>query len=114
MLAGAKNLANSDAVARIVKRQAASTKPVAAVCASPAVVLEPLGVLVGKAATCYPSPQFIEALGDKAAPGDVVVDGNVITSRGPGTSLKFALSCVAKLYGEEKCAELAKQMLVEL
>lgn len=111
---GAKNLAGSEAVAAVVKRQASTAKPVAAVCASPAVVLEPLGVLEGKSATCYPAPQFLDALGDKVATGDVVIDGNVLTSRGPGTSLKFALACVAELYGEAKAAELAEQMLVEV
>ncbi|KAJ8601344.1 hypothetical protein CTAYLR_009370 [Chrysophaeum taylorii] len=109
---GASNLAASPAVQRIVKTQADATKPVAAVCASPAVVLEPLGVLAGKSATCYPALAFLDAVGDKAAPGDVVVDGNLVTSRGPGTSLKFALALVDKLYGPEKARDLAEQMLV--
>ncbi len=42
----------------------------------------------------------------------VVVDGNVITSRGPGTSLEFSLRLVEELYGKEKAQELQKAMLV--
>ena len=40
-----------------------------------------------------------------------VVDGHIITSQGPGTSLQFALKLVEKLYGPEKADELAAQML---
>jgi protein deglycase len=42
---------------------------------------------------------------------DVVVDGNVITSKGPATSLHFSLKLVAILYGEVKANEVGKAML---
>ena len=86
---------------------------VAAVCASPAVALEPRGLLDGRDATGYPAPQFVEAIGARYVP-DVpfVRDGDLITSRGPGTSLQFALALVDALYGREKADELAAQMLV--
>eukprot|EP00438_Fugacium_kawagutii_P031650 Skav207319 [mRNA] locus=scaffold3027:39010:41418:- [translate_table: standard] len=42
---------------------------------------------------------------------EAVVDGNVITSQGPGTSLQFALKIVEELYGEAKAQELAEQMV---
>lgn len=42
----------------------------------------------------------------------VLVDGNLITSRGPGTSLEFALAIVEKFYGREKGLQLAKATLV--
>lgn len=84
----------------------------AQVCAAPAVVLAPKGLL-GGAATCYPAPPFEAALpGGAPAPGDVVVDGAVTTSRGPGTSLAFALALVRQLYGAAMADELAAQMLV--
>ncbi|MBA0567030.1 hypothetical protein Golob_011795 [Gossypium lobatum] len=41
----------------------------------------------------------------------VVVDGNLITSRGPGTSMEFALGIVEKFFGRPKALELAKAML---
>ena len=79
-------------------------------------VLQSHGILSGKQATCYPAPQFVSALENhQSGPDDdVVVDGNVITSRGPGTSLKFALKLVEVLYGAEKSEELHKQMLVPM
>ena len=42
----------------------------------------------------------------------VVVDGKIITSRGPGTSLEFALSLVHQLFGKEKADEVAGPMVV--
>jgi DJ-1/PfpI family len=41
----------------------------------------------------------------------VVVDGNLITSQGPGTSMEFALSIVEKFFGRKKALELAKTMV---
>lgn len=64
------------------------------------------------AATCYPNPAFREAI-KAASDDDVVVTENVITSQGPGTSLKFALQLGESLYGKEKADEIAGQMLVE-
>mmetsp|Transcript_36308 Transcript_36308/g.116335 ORF Transcript_36308/g.116335 Transcript_36308/m.116335 type:complete len:238 (+) Transcript_36308:1-714(+) len=110
---GAANLAASPELVAILKAQAERKKPLAAVCASPAVVLKPLGLLDDKPATCYPAPAFQEALGDGLLLGkDVVVSDNVVTSRGPGTSLNFALTLVETLYGPDKKTELANQMLV--
>mgnify|MGYP003732717165 CR=1 FL=1 len=45
--------------------------------------------------------------------GAVVRDGHITTSRGPGTSLEFALDLVDQLYGPEKAEELRAQMLVD-
>lgn len=42
----------------------------------------------------------------------VVVDGNLITSRGPGTAMEWSLAITAYLVGQEKAAEIAKSMLV--
>jgi len=41
-----------------------------------------------------------------------VVDGNCVTSRGPGTAIEFSLNLVELLFGKEKSKELTKQMLV--
>lgn len=43
---------------------------------------------------------------------DVVVDGNIITSRGPGTAAAFGLTIVKELVGQEKACEIAKAMLI--
>ena len=108
---GAERLRDSDALDAILRKQDARQAPLAAVCASPAVILKSKGILRSRA-TCYPAPPFVEALGD-VADGAVVRDGHITTSRGPGTSLKFALDLVDQLYGPEKAEELRAQMLVD-
>ncbi|KAJ1462385.1 class I glutamine amidotransferase-like protein [Pelagophyceae sp. CCMP2097] len=109
---GAANLRDSVPLDAILRKHCVANKLTAAVCAAPAVVLQYKGLLAGRKATCYPAPQFEGAL-DAVSPGDVVVDAHFVTSRGPGTSLKFAIQLVSELYGPEKAQEIAKQMLVE-
>ena len=90
-LPGANHLRDSAALVKMLKKQQKQTKLYGAVCAAPAVVLQTHGLLVGSGATCYPAPPFRSAMSN---PSDdkVVVQGNVVTSQGPGTSLLFALS----------------------
>ena len=93
----------------MLKAHSAAGRTTAAVCASPAVVFATHGLLP-TAATCYPAPAFKEKVpGWREA--SAVVDGHVVTSMGPGTSLQFALKLVEILYGDEKAEEIAKQML---
>ena len=65
----------------------------------------------GKKATAYPA--MCGKLSDQShIEHRVVVDGNLITSRGPGTTLEFALAIVEKFYGREKGLQLSKATLV--
>lgn len=65
----------------------------------------------GKKATAFPS--LCEKLSNQSETDNrIVVDGNVITSKGPGSSLEFSLAIVEKLFGRQKALELAKTMLV--
>ena len=109
--AGAGRLAASAEVSRIVRAHRDAGRVIAAICAAPAVVLAPLGVLDGKRATCYPG--FEERFPGSARhePGDVVVDGTLITSRGPGTALAFSLELAAVLAGRERAEEVRSAML---
>ncbi len=110
---GAENLKNSDALTSILKRQKETNKLYGAICASPAVVLEPIGLLAEKNATCH--PMFAANLDNsKFSEQDVMVDGNCVTSRGAGTSVAFALKLLDLLAGEEKMREVAKGMVVEI
>ncbi|KAB2032292.1 hypothetical protein ES319_D05G363300v1 [Gossypium barbadense] len=109
-LGGAQAFANSDKLVNMLKKQAESNKPYGAICASPALVLEPHGLLKGKKATAFPA--MCNKLSDQSfIDNRVVVDGNLITSRGPGTSMEFALGIVEKFFGRPKALELAKVML---
>lgn len=83
----------------------------AAICAAPSVLGE-MGVLSGKRCTCYPG--FEDKLkGGILSDEKVVADGNVITSRGPGTALLFALELVRHITGKDTGA-LSEQMIFSL
>lgn len=70
----------------------------------------PAGLLKGKKATAHPA--FSAKLEDQSAVSSrVVVDGKLVTSRGPGTAFEFALALVKMLYGEEKMREVAGPMV---
>ena len=105
---GAEHLRDSSYFTDILKAQAASGRFYAAICASPAVVLKPHGLLKNKKATCYPS--LLSEL-DNAQQAKVVVDGNCITSQGPATALEFALKLVELLFDKHTSQEVAKAML---
>ena len=82
-------------------------------CMFVAVVLAAHGLLDSRQATCYPSAKFTDMLRHKDhIENRVVVDGKCVTSRGPGTSLEFALTLVEKLYGREKAEEVQRGLLV--
>lgn len=81
-------------------------KYLAAICAAPS-VLGMNGLLKGRHATCYPGFEE-KLLGAKALPDAVVMDGNVITSRGMGTAISFGAALVSVLVGEETAEDLLK------
>ena len=105
---GAENLRDCTILIDMLKEQKASDRYYAAICASPAVVFAACGLLKGCKATCYPSlmKKLPVAVDEK-----VVIDGNCITSQGPGTALLFSLKLVEVLYGIDKADEIADAML---
>lgn len=118
---GAERLRDSKALASILGRHHSENLKeknknvvLAAICAAPQVVFDqpPSNkILEGKKATAHPafSPKLRDA---SAAESRVVVDGDVVTSRGPGTAFEFALALVAKLFGQEKADEVAGPMVM--
>jgi len=107
---GAEHLRDCSELIEILKKQRQANRFYAAICASPAVVLQHHGLLEGRKATCYPSP-------DLNLPGrqdaKVVVDGDCVTSQGPATALEFALKLVELLFGKEKSHQVAQAMLAD-
>lgn len=92
---GTNHLAASQALGKLLTRAAADGKYVAAICAAPS-VLGGLGLLAGKNATSYPG--FEDKLtGASCKTDNVVIDGNIITSRGMGTAIEFSAALVALL-----------------
>ena len=94
----------------LIAKQNGNQKPLAAICAAPAVILAPMGILQAKSATCYPAPKFRSTLAQESD-AKVVQDGHVITSQGPGTAMEFAVKLIEVLYGAEKSASIAKELL---
>ncbi len=84
-------------------------KLVSAICAAPT-VLGAAGILEGKRATCYPGMESGLA-GAEAVADPVAVDGNIITSRGVGTAIPFALALIEYLCGAEKKQEIARSIV---
>ncbi|QMV62582.1 DJ-1 family glyoxalase III [Pseudomonas berkeleyensis] len=108
---GAQRLADFEPLAERVRKQAKAGELFAAICAAPAVALQHYGVLRQRRMACYPS--FSDRLsGCSFVDEPVVVDGNCITSQGPGTALAFALTLVEQLVGRSTRNEVAKAMLV--
>lgn len=92
---GTLHLLDHATVNEVIKKFAGEGKLVAAICAAPS-VLGAAGILEGRRATCHPG--FEEKLTGAATSEDaVVVDGNIITSRGMGTAIPFALEIVRYL-----------------
>lgn len=100
-LVGADHLAASTLLTRLIKKMIAADKLVAAICAAPR-ALAKNGFLDGKTVTAYPG--FIDS---KDFPNihytgsAVECDGQIITSRGPGTAMDFALTLIARLTNEK-------------
>lgn len=108
--AGAENIAESKPAVFLIRECLDKGKLVAALCAAPGVVLGRHGLLTGRRFTCYPG--FETRVPDGTFVEDrVVVDGNIITSRGPGTSAEFALAVVSYLVGEPMADELRRKTL---
>lgn len=105
-LPGADHLNNDQRIQTIVKKLAVNNKYLAAICAAPR-VLATAGLLEGKHATSFPGAldQFPvnNMTYEEMA---VVVDGNIITSRGPGTAIDFTLTLIDLLIGKEKRDEV--------
>ena len=109
---GAEALRDSELLIAMLKKQAAAERWYGAICAAPAFVLAPHGLLEGRRATCYPA--FQDRLPDRSeAHHPVVVDGPCVTSQGPGTAMNFALSWVSLLRGDAIREEVASAMLVQ-
>ena len=108
---GAANLAGSPEVKQLIQNYFKAGKFIAAICAAPAVVLAPTGILKGKRATCFPGCEKDFGKEVTFVKDSVVIDGNVITSRGLGTAHAFSLAIVGKLLGPQEEKKLGERTL---
>lgn len=105
---GTKNLEKSAVMQSTVRSCAERQKPIAAICAAPS-ILGHMGLLNGHTATCFPG--YEEELHAAKVTGDAVcVSGNIITGKGAGVAVEFALKIVEELYGTEKSSSIRKNI----
>ncbi|NUM56264.1 MAG: DJ-1/PfpI family protein [Candidatus Hydrogenedentes bacterium] len=108
---GADHLDNDRRVHDVLHKMANSGKYAGAICAAPK-VLANAGLLKGKKATSYPG--FVDKMGlaDVTYTGaPVQCDGKIITGRGPGTAMDFALALVEALEGKDKRHSVEKALV---
>ncbi len=106
-LQGTQNLKSNSKVIESLKNLC-DTGSIAAICAAPSILGE-LGLLKGKKACCFPGfEKYLK--GAKISFEPVAVDGNIITSRGPGTAQQFSFEIIKYLLDREKSDEIAQQV----
>ena len=107
---GTTNLATHEGLTQKIKEFANSKKWIAAICAAP-MVLGELGLLKGKTAVIYPGMEE-HLINAKIGRNNVEIDEMVITSKGPGTAIEFALTLVKVLKDMSTVNQLKSAMLL--
>lgn len=108
---GTLNLEKSEYVQQAIDFCMEKNLPIGAICAAPS-ILGHKGILRGKKAVCY---QGFEAQLDGAeiGTGAVAVDGNIITARGAGVAMQFALALVEKAVSKAESDRQFKAVMCE-
>ncbi|MBB6480814.1 DJ-1 family glyoxalase III [Spirochaeta isovalerica] len=104
---GASNIGSDMASMKIIQAALENGALVGAICAAPAVVLGLNGLIEGRHFTCYPGFETSFS-GAFFSEDRVVYDGNLITSRGPGTAAEFSLALIEYLCGKESRDQIHK------
>ena len=110
-LPGADNLDTDPRIHVLLQRLAEQDRYTAAICAAPKVLLN-AGLLDGHKATAYPG--VIDGLlpaNSQLLPDAVVTDGHVVTSRGPGTAMDFALTLIELLMGADRRGDVETALM---
>lgn len=111
-LGGTEAFIKSELVGKVLKEQESSGRLIAAICAAP-LALQAHKIALGKSLTSYPSVKDKLTADYKYVDDKVVVqDGQLITSRGPGTAYQFGLELSKVLVGEEKTKQVQKGLLL--
>ncbi|MFW5890516.1 MAG: DJ-1 family glyoxalase III [Marinilabiliaceae bacterium] len=107
---GAKNLQAHQKLGEMIKDYNKREKWIGAICAAP-MILGEMGLLEGRRATCFTG--FEKHLkGARLYPVPAITDGHIITGRGIGAAMEFALEITSNLFGPDKAAELRERMVV--
>ncbi|OGO76985.1 MAG: thiamine biosynthesis protein ThiJ [Clostridiales bacterium GWB2_37_7] len=108
---GTTNLEKHEGLRAFIKEFYQNEKYIAAICAAP-IILGKMGLLENSMATCYPGFEK-DLKGAIHAEEPVIRHKNIITSKGPGTAILFALDLVEILVGKEKAEQIKDQMIVQ-
>ncbi len=108
---GTKNLQAHEGLKKQILEFNNEGKPLGAICAAP-LVLGNLNLLKGKKATCYPGFEE-ELIGAEVTGGYTEQTGTIITGKGAGVAIDFALKIVEMLKGKELADDLARKMIVK-
>ena len=106
---GVAKLVEHEGLRDALKRQAAAGGLIAAICAAP-LVLHAAGLLNGRRVACHPSVEA-RLTGATILHQAVVVDGRIVTSRGAGTAVPFALAVAGELVGRQASDDVAKAII---
>ena len=112
-LPGAEHLRDNPSLQTLIKKQTAENRYLGAICAAP-MALAKAGLLQGRTATSYPG--VLAALNDESitvSEKPIEIDNNIITSRGPGTAMDFALTLIELLEGKETRNRVNQQLVRE-
>ena len=109
---GTENLKKNQFVKAAVEELMRRSKLVTAICAAPT-VLSAIGVTRGRTVTSHPSVRG-ELKNEILSDERVVMDGNIITSQGPGTAMEFAFRLVEAIFGKAKVEEVNKGVLAKI
>lgn len=107
---GATNLASCEPLCRWLKSHYDAGEKVAAICASPAIVLAPLGMLDGRKAVCYPGMENHDCDAEWCDAEVAVID-NVTTGNGPAAAAEFAFALVEQSLDRDQSMAVAEGML---
>ena len=109
-LPGADNLRDDERVQALIKQQHQQGKTIGAICAAPR-ALAAAGVIANKTITCYPGAlDQVTGQDFNITSANVEIDGNIVTSRGPGTAMNFALTLIELLADRSLREQIATQL----
>ena len=109
---GASNIAAEPGILSMITEYNRRGAVIAAICASPGVILAKTGVLDGRTATCYPGFEKNFGPSTKFSSERLVTDGNIVTSRGAGTAAEFSIELI-KIFADHQTAENIKKGTIQ-
>lgn len=107
---GTTHLGNHSGLQKLIKQQAEAGKLIAAICAAPT-ILGKMGILKQKEAVCYPGCEM-QLTDAKISDSPIVKSDNILTAKGPGIAIPFALKIVEELKGKDIAKRIANEMIL--